>query len=272
MTVFEKATSVRRVDQMAFEATMDGAWWGAGGPHGGYLSAILLRAMTEAAGDPSRAARSLTVHFAGRPVEGPARISAMIDRVGRSITYVSATLDQGAGVLARAMAAFSVSWDGFEYDDARMPDLPGPSESMEIPTTEHLPPFLAHVDSRAAIFRPPLAGAEVAETAGWMRFADPVVPDPIVVAMLADTWLPSPFARATRPVLTPTVDLTVHFCAALPIEGARPGDYVLGRFASDLSRQGFFVENGELWSESGVLLARSRQHALALFAREPGKD
>ena len=56
----------------------------------------------------------------------------------------------------------------------------------------------------------------------------------------------------------PTLDLTVHLRAPLP----RPSDWVLGSFWTRRVRDGFFEEDGELFSRDGELLAQSRQLAI----------
>jgi hypothetical protein len=66
----------------------------------------------------------------------------------------------------------------------------------------------------------------------------------------------------TAPVAAPTVDLTIHFRRALPLPGMDPAAPLLGLFTSRFSADGFFEEDGELWSPDGVLLAQSRQLAL----------
>ena len=60
----------------------------------------------------------------------------------------------------------------------------------------------------------------------------------------------------------PTIDLSVHFRAPLPL----PDSLLLGRFTSDLVRDGFFEEDGELWTPDGTLVAHSRQLGLLLGA------
>jgi acyl-CoA thioesterase len=68
------------------------------------------------------------------------------------------------------------------------------------------------------------------------------------------------FQVATAPVIAPTIELTVHFRGTLPASG----DWVLGEFESRVARDGFFEEDGLLWSRDGELLAQSRQLALAI--------
>jgi acyl-CoA thioesterase len=52
----------------------------------------------------------------------------------------------------------------------------------------------------------------------------------------------------------------VHLRARVPLES----DWVLGRFATRTARDGLLEEDCELWSRDGLLLAQSRQLALAL--------
>ena len=79
--------------------------------------------------------------------------------------------------------------------------------------------------------------------------------------MFADAWWPSPLPRLTRPVAAPTIDLTVHFRAPAAA-AAIAEEPVLAVFRSSTAADGFFEEDGELWSADGVLLAHSRQLAL----------
>jgi acyl-CoA thioesterase len=60
------------------------------------------------------------------------------------------------------------------------------------------------------------------------------------------------------------LDLTIHYRRELPLSSASPDDYYLGRFVSHMSHDGFFEEDGELWTEDGLLIAQSRQLALSI--------
>jgi hypothetical protein len=53
----------------------------------------------------------------------------------------------------------------------------------------------------------------------------------------------------------------VHVRATLPVPGP-----LLARFSSQLARDGYFEETGELWTADGTLVAQSRQLALLLPA------
>src|SRR5947208_1851781 len=110
LTRFDRDTAVEPLGDGAFAARLDRAWWIGRGAHGGYIAAIVLRAMTEALADPERQARSLTIHYTRPPAEGPARVSVSVERAGRSLTTLSARMTQEDGLVTLALAAFSRPW------------------------------------------------------------------------------------------------------------------------------------------------------------------
>src|SRR5687767_6561221 len=67
---FDRETRVAALGDGRYETELDRAWWVHRGPNGGYLAAIVLRALADAVGDDDRAPRSLTVHYAEPPVDG----------------------------------------------------------------------------------------------------------------------------------------------------------------------------------------------------------
>ena len=74
---FETDTAVVAVGDGAFAATISDAWAvPRGGPNGGYVAAIVLRAMEAAVADAGRAPRSLTLHYLRPPATGPCTLSA----------------------------------------------------------------------------------------------------------------------------------------------------------------------------------------------------
>jgi acyl-CoA thioesterase len=266
LTRFDRDTAVEPVGDGAFAARIDRGWWIGRGPHGGYVAAIVLRAMTEALADPERQARSLTVHYTTPPAEGPARVSVTLERAGRSLTTLSARMTQDDRLVALALAAFSRPYRGAaEYADADPPDAPSPEDARRIPFDAPAPDFARNLDMRPTFGPRPFSASErEAVTGGWLRLAEPRPHDPIALAFYADAWWPAPFGRLTGFAPAPTIDLTVHFRAPVSASSAPPGDFLLGQFRSRTAREGFFEEDGELWTRDGMLLAQSRQLALLL--------
>lgn len=129
-----------------------------------------------------------------------------------------------------------------------------------LPVTEGLTPrFFENFDARPVIGDWPFSGATKALSGGWIRLAEPRPVDDLAIATFADAWMPSVFVRLDRPMAVPTLDLTVHFRTVLPPPEMRPEDYVLVVFRSETAADGFFVEDGEIWSSNGKLIAESRQ-------------
>lgn len=265
MSAFEQQTAVTPTAPGMYAGHVHPGWWVVRGPHGGYLAAITLRAMSATIGDPGRPPRSFTIHFANAPEEGPVQVATAVEREGRSLSTISARMTQGDTLVALALAAFSSARPGFAFDDAPMPEAGAPGDGMVVPSSGgSIPPFLDNFDMRWLFGGAPFTGADEAVVGGWMRLRDAGVADAPAIACLLDAWAPAIFPRADRPVVCPTIDLTIHFRTTFPLDGAAAGDFLLGRFSSTLGRDGFFEEDGALWSPGGALVAQSRQLALAL--------
>jgi acyl-CoA thioesterase len=266
LTRFDRDTAVEPLGDGAFAARIDRAWWIGRGAHGGYIAAIVLRAMTETVADPQRQARSLTIHYTAPPAEGPARVAVTVERTGRSMTTVTARMTQDDRLVVLALAAFSLPYrPAAEYADAAPPDAPPPEDARQLPFSSPAPDFASNLDMRPAFGPRPFSASErEAVTGGWLRLAEPHAHDPIALAFYADAWWPAPFGRLTGFAPAPTIDLTVHFRAPASASSAPPGDYLLSIFRSRTARDGFFEEDGELWTRDGILLAQSRQLALLL--------
>jgi acyl-CoA thioesterase len=265
---FDRDTALRRCADGAFEAALDRGWWIVVGPNGGYLAAILLRAMTETAADPERAPRSLTVHYVSPAHEGPVRIAATVERAGRSLSTVSARLEQDGALVALALAAFAKPRPSPEFADLPMPEVPPPESLQRLALPgERSAPMREQLESRPAFGEPIRAGMPHALAGGWMRTVVPRRADPLLVALLCDAWPPAVAQHRALAVAPPrgmpTVDLTIHFRSPVPSD-AKPEDFYLGVYRSRTLREGFAEEDAEIWTRSGVLLAQSRQLAMLI--------
>ena len=263
-TLFEKASAVQRLDETTFRAELDPGWWVVRGPHGGYLTAIILRALTELVDDPGRAVRSFTTHFVAAPTEGAVEISVAIERSGRSITHTYARLSQDGKTMATSLAAFSTPWTGMEFDLAPAPELAPAEECFKVPSGGLTPRFVENFDMRWGIGDLPYSGSNQAVVGGYLRFDEAQTVDAPAAACLLDAWAPVILPRATEPIVAPTIDITMHFRAPFPVAGVAPDDYLVFRLSSTLGRDGFFEEDGNLWTPDGALVAQCRQLAIAL--------
>lgn len=273
MSAFETDTAVTRLsattsiavagDTVEFEARIDPSWWIVMGPNGGYIAAIVARAITQAAGSPDRRLHSLTVHYLRPPVEGPCRVAVTIERVGRGVSAVSFRMSQERGAVVIGVAALAVRRDSIRIDELEMPsvDLPESIAPPSMPDGFVPLAMSQHYDNRPAFGRIHQPDAvPSARSGGWMRLVDATPVDEIALIAFTDAWWPPIMELGLPPMAVPTVDLTVHV-RALPED---PTDYVLGEFVSPLAADGYLIEDGRLWSRSGRLLAESRQLAVLM--------
>ncbi|MGD0453403.1 MAG: thioesterase family protein [Solirubrobacteraceae bacterium] len=259
--------------QLVFGAKVAPDWRAGRGPHGGYLAAMLLRALIESVADDTRAPRSLTIHYTRAPEPGPVRISTVLERQGRSLSTLSARMHQDGEPIALVLAAFSVPWGGPELSDVQMPKVDPPDRSREgVRLIEHGgPEFARHIVLQPRMQGRLFAGGEQPmEIRGWLGLAEPRPIDALSLALFSDALIPAPYMRLGEPVAVPTIDLTVHFRARMPREAEPdPAELCLAMTRTELIHDGFFVEDGTIWAADGTLLAQSRQLAIVIpFAKQ----
>ena len=177
---------------------------------------------------------------------------------------MTAEIYQKGKIHVLAHASFSVDQnEDFSFSNALFPKVP-PSE--ECPP---MPPFIpAHqnYEMRPAFSILPFSGAKQALSGGWIRLAEPEkhVSFPLLAA-LTDAWPPSTFSLAGEGEEVPgapTMELTIHFMRNLENLSIQGTDFLLARFHADSAGEGFFTEDGRIWSAAGDLLVESRQIGL----------
>lgn len=260
-TDFATDTAITAVGPGAWEGELRRGWWIVRGPNGGYLAAIVLRAILATVDDPDRRPRSLTLHYIAPATDGPVRLETSVERSGRSLTTVTARMLQDGEAKVLAVAAIAADRPAPEWSTLEAPSAPAVETIAEHAEPPHVP-LAARFEQRWVEGRP-FTRAARARTVGWIR---PAVPTPIdwcLVAALTDAWLPAVFVKHEGFAAVPTVDLTIHFRDPLP-PGDTTGAWSLVRFTTDVSSSGYLEEDGEVWSAGGRLLAQSRQLAVFL--------
>ncbi|MFN8040673.1 MAG: thioesterase family protein [Acidimicrobiales bacterium] len=257
---FARDTAVEAVGPGRYRGSIDRGWWIERGPNGGYVAALVLRAITAEVADPERHPRSLTLHYLRPPAEGAVDVDVVVEREGRSLSSVTARLSQDGLLCAVAVAALSVDRQGVVLRDESMPVVPPPEDIAPPPADRPTIPLTARYDMRWAIGDPPFTGGTEARAGGWIRLAEPDVVDAHLLVALADAWVPPIFSKVAEPLAVPTVDLTVHL-----LDEPHPAEeWVLVEFATRWAGAGFLEEDGRLWSRDGRLLAQARQLAAVL--------
>ncbi len=267
---FDADTAIEPLEPGRYAAAMSERWWVGKGPNGGYVAAVILRAI-QATAAGTRAPRSLTVHFLKAPQAGPVEVTVEVEREGGRATFLSARMTQAGETRATALAVLSENWTEGGFEAIEMPDAGAPGELHTIEPSDRpgAPNMLQNYRVRPALGKPAFSGG-APRNGAWIRTREPHLLDAPLAAALLDTWFPAPFVTLDGPRPAPTIDYTVHFRSPLPPAGATPEDAYLLAFGSSVARHGFFEEDGQLWSADGTLLAQSRQ--LALLLDPPGAD
>jgi acyl-CoA thioesterase len=256
-----------------FTGTFSDAWFIDRALHGGHVIAAMVRAVEAAIDDPQRSLRSLTNHYLLPAKGGAFHIDVTIERSGRTLTNASARLVQDDKTVGLALAALGGPWDSHEWDHTTMPDVPAPEDCPDLWENSGGHTNL-HKQWQYGVAMGPMmrSGKLFDETrtemvsGGWLRLADPRPVDAALAAALTDTWVPTPFAYIDdeHPVMFPTIDLTVQFLDPLPLPGDTGLEPCLVWHRIDTSRAGFVVQDTEVWTKSGRLIARGRQQALLI--------
>ncbi|WP_026912870.1 thioesterase family protein [Patulibacter minatonensis] len=284
-TVFSRATAVRRDPAVdgRYAAHVDAGWDAPTGPNGGYLAAIVVRAVeAELAPAGERRLRSLTIHYLRGPKVGPLQLDVRVLRAGRRTATATVTVLQDDREVMVAIAALAVP--GLEAAATWAPALPdaGPPPAPDAPAVpmadyrrdaaawiapfEGMPPITSQLRMSPRLGGLPFSGrmprdGAAVETGGWIGSPEDQQIDAAYVAQLTDFWWPPSFEAVSRPAALPTIDLTIHFRADLP-SGGLPAAPVLGRYRSTTAEGGLVEEDATLFLPDGTLLAHSRQLAL----------
>ena len=282
-TDFDRATAIEPLGDGRYSGLVEDGWGAPPGPNGGYLAAIVVRAMqAHIAPDDERQLRSFTAHYLRPPGPGEIEVEVATVRAGRRFSTVRATVHQNGKEIITSLAAFSgrglpaaATWTPDTPDVTCAPahDAGGQAPAEYDPygdkwlaPTADMPSIVHRVKIAPRLGGKPFSGRELTpgekvETGGWIGTLQPRPIDAVYLALLADVWWPPSLEPLTAPAIAPTIDLTVHIRADLP-PGGLADQPVLGRFWTAAAVNGTMEEDGELFLPDGTLLAQSRQLAL----------
>ena len=230
--------------------------------NGGYLMAIAARAMSESA--DGRVPVSLTAHFT-RPVSsGPVEVSVEPVKTGRTFSTMSARVsaEQESMILLGSFAEPGSLGEETLYLAAEPPEMPPPEKCPRLLPAADAPlppPLVAQFEER---LHPddagPMEGRPSGEAVGrgWFRLHDDEPLDVFALFLVADAFPPAVFNARVPMAWTPTLEMTTHI-RATPAPG-----WLRVRFTTRFVGGGLLEEDGEVWDETGRLVALSRQLAL----------
>jgi hypothetical protein len=256
-----------------FRGRISDNWSINGTPNGGYLLALLARAME--AGSDRTATPILTAHYLARTLPGPFEVALAPVARSTQFTRLEAHLLQDGQEKLRALGTFAAAGNDCRVErcEARAPDLPPPEDCLEIPEMPRYTLY-RHMEVR---LDPAGAGwmagspGERSEHRGWIRFREPRPLDAGALSLMMDAFPPAVLASQGMVAWVPTLELSVS------IRRIPAAPWLRGRFRTRFITCGLLEEDGELWDPRGELVALARQMAqyrpaTASAGGAPGKE
>lgn len=229
-------------------------WQQGRGAYGGLVTAALVEGLeTVSRGRPLR---TLMATLCGPAMVGEATLTAEALREGGRLSAASVTLRQADGVVAHAVGVYGEP----RADRREWLNLPRPTgqpwgESIDMPEGVG-PTFTRHFEYQPQVGFPHTGDPPF--SAGWVRLRGATGPvDAALIVALIDAWWPAAFV--TLPEFRPmgTVSTTIDLCPVPEgLDACRPTWLAVRLLAG---AEGYLVEQRELWTEDGRLLAINHQ-------------
>jgi len=263
---FDRDTSVTRRAPGVYDTELSAGWTVTGAVNGGYLLAVLGRALADALphGDPF----SVTAHYLTASRPGPAFVRTDVVRTGRSLSTGTASLfqydDEGQEIERIRVLASYGDLDALTDDvrtTAKPPVFP-PMDQCFGPQDAPAPvPGGSAIADRLMLRLDPAtlgwalgAPSGKGEMRSWFGFADGRDADPLSLLLAVDALPPTAFEMGVSGWV-PTVELTVHVRCR-----PAPGPLRVSIATRNLAG-GFLEEDAEVWDSADRLVAQSRQLA-----------
>ncbi|MFE5026105.1 thioesterase family protein [Streptomyces sp. NPDC056656] len=265
---FDRDTAVSRREPGVYDIDLSAGWTIISAVNGGYLLAVLGRALGDAL--PHSDPFTISAHYLTASRPGPAVIRTDVVRTGRTLSTGQASLfqydDEGAEVERIRVLASYGDLDALPDDvrtTAKPPHFPPVEQcfgAQDGPTpikgssaiTERLALKLDPATLGWAIGSPSGKG----EMRAWFGLADGRDADPLSLLLAVDALPPTAFEMGLTGWV-PTVELTVHVRCR-----PAPGPLRVSITTRNLAG-GFLEEDAEVWDSEDRLVAQSRQLARA---------
>ena len=260
----DQATTLnRRPDGLLMGETAD-AYWNFAGPFGGYIAALLLRAVLDDGrllGPPV----AQTVNFCGALAKGKFEIAVSLDRGGKATQHWSLRMTQDGAVTATATVVCANRRETFAHTAVQPPNVSPPEAVKSLVPPGRLP-WLGAYDFRFVEGGPefngtPRAQGELGSSRTVLWLADkPARPlDFTALSALSDCFILRLVQMRRTMVPMSTVSMTTYFHAAEAELGEQGSAPLLG--VADASRfvANFHDQSMQLWGKDGRLLASGVQ-------------
>lgn len=263
MHLFDSDISIAPITSGRFRTNISGNWSINGTPNGGYLLAILAKAMLQQS--DKKSTPILTVNYISRTMPGEAEVAVETLKRSKQFNRLQARLIQEGSEKIRAFGTFAIEPDACliqRYEDPP-PSVASPEQCVQIPAM----PKYSVFENLEVRLDPSCAGwmenrlSEKSEHKGWLRFSDNRGFDIFAVALAADAFPPAVLSSQGMVAWVPTIEFSVN------IRNVTQDPWLKCRFRTRFINCGLLEEDGEIWNGNGELIALSRQ--IAQFRKIP---
>ena len=247
----------------AWEGELSAGWDIFGITNGGYLMAMTTRAMEAESG--GRTLISAIGSYVNPATPGEVDLDVQVLKVGRSLSTLRTTVSKAGKDLVHVTGVYEDAGRSKHEGDVILgspPELPDPEDCVPVVPVEDAPippPFTGMVEMRSVPGDLESIGAgdgRPLRSRGWFRLKDGEDLNAHAVVMAADAFPPAIFFSDLGVGWTPTIDLTVQ------VRNPQPKGWLACQFRTRFVTDGLLEEDGEIWDQTGKLVARSRQLAL----------
>jgi hypothetical protein len=263
---FDRDTALTARAPGVYDIDLSAGWAIINAVNGGYLLAVLGRALADAL--PHADPFTISAHYLTASQPGPAVVRTETVRTGRTLSTGQASLfqydEQGREVERIRVLASYGDLDSLPDDvrtTARPPAFPpmdqcfGPSDSpAPVPGSSAITDRLMIKIDPATLGWAVGAPSGKGEMRAWFGLADGRDADPLSLLLAVDALPPTAFELGISGWV-PTVELTVHVRSR-----PAPGPLRVSITTRNLAG-GFLEEDAEVWDSEGRLVAQSRQLA-----------
>jgi acyl-CoA thioesterase II len=243
--------------------------WGQGrASFGGIVAALVYEAM-RAKVEAVRPVRSLAITFVG-PAEANVPISFEVEvlREGRAVSQVLGRAVQQGQVVALVQGSFGAGRPSvIDLPSLAAPQAPSYEQCKELPFIPGVTPdFTRYFAMRWCFGGVPFSNTPSRHMGGWVQLRDQQQTEPVNEAhllALVDSWPPAVLPYLSAPAAGSSLTWTIEFVQ--PVASLTTQDWCLYRAEIEHARDGYGHVSAALWTQSGELLAISRQ-TVAVFA------
>ncbi|WP_413254440.1 thioesterase family protein [Streptomyces europaeiscabiei] len=263
---FDRDTTATRREDGVYDIDLSAGWTITGAVNGGYLLAVLGRALADAL--PHDDPFTISAHYLTASRPGPAVVRTDVVRTGRTLSTGQASLfqydDEGREVERIRVLASYGDLDSLPDDvrtTAKPPAIPPIEQCFgaeDAPAP--IPGGSALTDRLLLKLDPATLGWALGAPSGngemraWFGLADGRDADPFTLLLAVDALPPTAFELGVMGWV-PTVELTVHVRCR-----PAPGPLRVAIVTRNLAG-GFLEEDAEVWDSADRLVAQSRQLA-----------